>query len=559
MLRKFGWLLVLGALCPLQAWSVPERIGDFALLDNQGEFHQLSRYLHKKAVVLMSWDSSCGAMDELLTRYRDIQSRWAEREVAFLLLDSTDTPRDQLAGAPAGLPLLEDDGQMVSETLGISQAGEVVVLEPLRLSRYYQGPPQADLEQALSGMLDRSLNNTVRISLTECPIAYPVRDRHLAQVPDFATEVAPIIINRCAECHREEGVGPFAIDSHIAMRGWSPMIREVVMNKRMPPTQVDPYVGHSLNARRITTEEIQTLVHWIDAGGPPSPSGEDPLEALEVPNQEPWLLGEPDYIVEAPDAQIAATGIMDYVYNSVELPFTEEKWVRAIQYIAGDKTVLHHLVTFVTDPGEDFWGAEREQAITTRRFIESFQPGRPVAVEFEADTGVRIRPGQQLSMQMHYVTNGRTTVDRTRIGLYFHDRPPAHERLVEAVGSRFTIPPGVSEYPMHLTHSFDSDVVITGVRARMHYRGKKMKFAVDGPNGSLVELLSVPAYNYGWQPHYRLAEPVRVPAGAKIHVIGAFDNSESNPLNPDPEKEVTFGVDSWDEMFTGYFTYHRVE
>jgi len=322
---------------------------------------------------------------------------------------------------------------------------------------------------------------------------------------------------------------------------------------------VDPYVGHTVNAREMTTIELQTLIHWIDAGGPASASGEDPLAALEFPETEPWLLGEPDFIVEAPATGIAATGIMDYVYNSVELPFEEDKWVRAIQYIAGDKTVLHHLVTFVTEPGEDFWGSEREKNVVTRRFLESFQPGNPVAVEFEPDTGVLIPAGHKLSMQLHYVTNGRSSNDRTKIGLYFHDEPPAHERLVEAVGARFAIPPMDPNFAVHSEHVFDHDVVITGVRARMHYRGKKMKFAVDQPDGSLQELLSVPAYNYGWQPHYRLAEPVLVPAGARIHVIGAFDNSESNPLNPDPEKEVSFGVDSWDEMFTGYFTYHAAE
>ena len=103
----------------------------------------------------------------------------------------------------------------------------------------------------------------------------------------------------------------------------------------------------------------------------------------------------------------------------------------------------------------------------------------------------------------------------------------------------------------------DEEVVITGVRARMNYRGKKMKFAIEETNGELREIFSVPAYNYGWQPHYILGQPEVLPAGTKVHVIGAFDNSISNPTNPDPEKELTFGLNSWDEMFTGYFTYYK--
>jgi hypothetical protein len=101
--------------------------------------------------------------------------------------------------------------------------------------------------------------------------------------------------------------------------------------------------------------------------------------------------------------------------------------------------------------------------------------------------------------------------------------------------------------------------VITGVRAKMNARGKKMKFSVELPDGTIRDLLSVPAYNYGWQPHYVLAEAVEIPAGSKVHVTGAFDNSISNPFNPDPDIEVRSGLDSKDENFTGYFTYHKAD
>ncbi|MFM1895337.1 MAG: hypothetical protein RLZZ385_411 [Pseudomonadota bacterium] len=551
--------LFIALVLPLSAQAVPERVGDFALLDSTGEFHQLSRYLHRKAVVMMSYAADCQSMDDMVARLRDVQSRFEDQGVTFLLLDSLDTPRPEMAGHELGLPVLEDDGQLVSETLDITRAGEVLVLEPLRLSLFYRGSvASGELGQVLQQALNGPVADTVKTDLSGCEIAYPVRDQHAAKVPDYATEVAPIIIEKCAECHREGGAGPFAIDSHIMLMGWSPMIREVVMNRRMPPTQVDPYVSHTKNARFVTPEQMQTLVHWIDAGGPPSASGEDPLADLEFPDQSAWILGEPDFIVEVPDTTIAAVGIMDYVYQDVALPFTEDKWIKALQYVAGDPSVLHHLVTYVTAPDEDFWGPERTETSATRSFLESFAPGRPVATEYPAGTGVRIPAGHQLSMQFHYVTNGRATIDRTRIGLYFHDEPPAHERQTQVVGARFTIPPRDPNYAMHTQHVFDTDVVITGLRARMHYRGKKMKFAVENPDGSLQEILSVPAYNYGWQPHYQLSEPVLVPAGVRVHVIGAFDNSESNPLNPDPEKEVPFGVESWDEMFTGYFTYHTM-
>src|SRR5690606_14308767 len=136
------------------------------------------------------------------------------------------------------------------------------------------------------------------------------------------------------------------------------------------------------------------------------------------------------------------------------------------------------------------------------------------------------------------------------------DEPPASERMVQAVSTSFTIPPNTPTIPVHAEHEFDHDVVITGVRARMNERGKNMKFSVEFPDGRRQELLSVAAYNYAWQPHYVLDEPVEVPAGSTVHVTGAFDNSVSNPFNPDPTESVAPGLDITDEMFTGYFSYY---
>ena len=110
---------------------------------------------------------------------------------------------------------------------------------------------------------------------------------------------------------------------------------------------------------------------------------------------------------------------------------------------------------------------------------------------------------------------------------------------------------------MQAQHLFEEEVGIIGGRPRRGDRGKKMKFAVEQADGSLRDIFSVPAYNYGWQPHYLLQTPVVLPAGSRVHVIGAFDNSISNPSNPDPDKEVRFGVESWDEMFTGYISYYK--
>lgn len=549
------------ALLANPASALPDRAGDFALLDTEGEFYQLSRYRHEDAMVLMAFDSACADQSAALAQFQQTAAQFNEQGVFFALIESgaeTDIEALRAARAASGLemPMLVDDGQLVSETLKLSTAGEVVVLDPQRLNILYRGPLNEQASSVITAELAGGVEETTIVQASGCAIDYPESEVHLAELPDYGTEVAPIIVEQCASCHREGGIGPFAMDSHLMLQGWSPMIREVLLTKRMPPTQVDPNVGHFDNALYISPEEMQTLVHWIDGGAPRGSHPTDPLSEVEHVDMKSWRLGEPDYIVQAPTHEIPATGVLDYINVNVPLEFDEDKWVRAVQYIPGDEAVLHHLLTYVTPPTGTFEGGEADTSAAARRFLEGYAPGKVDPIEFPENTGVKIPAGYQLSMQFHYTTNGRATMDETKLGLYIYDEPPEHENFTRSVAGMFRIPPYARDYETQGTYTFDEAVVVTGLRAHMHFRGKDMQFFAEYPNGTTEQLLNVPNYSYAWQPTYQLTTPATLPAGTKVHVTGSFDNSEHNPANPDPSKELTFGLQSWDEMFIGYWTYH---
>lgn len=542
--------------------AAPERAGDFALLDQNGDFHQLSRYRHKDAVVVFSQSNSCAAANSSVSQLRELRTEWEDKNVAFLMINSAQDDvaaiRDTATEQNLDFPIMLDSSQLVAETLHIDKAGEVVVLDPQSLTVLYRGPVHEHIADALAADAAGTSGDTMVMEVAGCDLNVPAPATLAANVPDYATEVAPIIIENCAHCHREGGIGPFAMDSHLMLQGWSPMIREVLMTKRMPPMQVDPNVGHFDNAAYISDAELQTLVNWIDAGAPKGAFAVDPLSNLEYADVKSWQLGEPDFIVKSPVQEIPATGVMDYINVDIELPFAnEDKWVKAVQFIPGDETVLHHLLTYVTAPAEGFDGGEADQRSVARRFLEGYAPGKVEAMVFPEDTGVLIPAGHKLSMQFHFTTNGRATTDQTTLGMYFYDEPPAHENFTRSVSGNFVIPPHAVNHEVMGSYTFNEAVVVNGLRAHMHFRGKDMKFSAQYPDGTVEELLSVPNYSYAWQPTYQLTEQKHLPAGTKVLVTGAFDNSEYNTANPDPDKEVRFGLQSWEEMFIGYWTYYE--
>ena len=75
------------------------------------------------------------------------------------------------------------------------------------------------------------------------------------------------------------------------------------------------------------------------------------------------------------------------------------------------------------------------------------------------------------------------------------------------------------------------------------------------PDGKEQLLFDVPHYRFDWQERYVLAEPLKIPKGSMLKYRAVFDNSANNPLNPNPDKEVYWSEQSWDEMSLGWIEY----
>ncbi|GJM13382.1 MAG: hypothetical protein DHS20C12_17850 [Pseudohongiella sp.] len=539
------------ALVGTPAFAAPERVGDFALLDEQGEFRQLSRYQHLDAVVLLAYDNSCPQARSAADLIAEIQPQFSE-SVQFLALDINALDRATEIAWDLPFPVLADELKLVAQSLQIAQSGEVLVFNPQRLSLLYRGGAGSDLLENLQAILAGGSSDTINAAFDGCAISY---DSDSATVPDYSTEVAPIIVEHCTICHREDGAGPFPFDSYYSLAGWSPMVKEVILNKRMPPMQVDPAYEATPNAHFLSAEKKKKLMHWMQAGVPRGEGANDPLEEIPLEKTFEWQLGQPDFVIDTPQNEVPAVGILDYMYVELELPFAEDRWVRAFQFEPGEERVIHNLSAFVVAPESDFWGEERQARTSARRFLGSFIPGENPATVFPEDSGVLIPAGHKLALQFHYYSHGRVLRDITTIGLYFHDAPPSKEIVTRPVSAEFTLSANEPEQPFLASYEFTEKATLLAVRPRMNQRGKAMKFELIEPNADPQTLVSVPAYNYGWQPHYWLEKPRVLEPGSVVNVSGAFDNSLSNPFNPNFREEVQWGFDSGEEMFTGYLTY----
>lgn len=565
-MKPMRWMGVLLALLSPALASAAERIGDFALLDQHGYFHQMSWYDNQKAIALLVQVNDSSTDPNAVPAFAALEARYAEQGIEFFLLNPSglknrDAVAQQMQRLGVSLPVLMDDAQLISEALGVDRSGEVLIYNPQSFMLEFRGPLGRELDEVLSAIIaDQQLPHTT-VSMQGDPVIFTAKLQHQQSLPSYE-EVAGIIADNCASCHRDSGIAPFALDSHTMLQGWSPMVREVVMTKRMPPGQVDPHVGDFSNDMVLSDEDAQKLLHWISAGAPKN--GQiDPLQELQWPETQ-WAFGEPDYIIKIPPQEIPATGVLDYYNVMVDINIEQDRWVRASQYIPGDRTVLHHTLHSIIPPGAQRGGSLLGGDDPDRPDIAPYIPGQSPRME-PPDTGGLLKAGTRIAMQMHYTTTGKATVDASEIGLWFYPEGfIPKERMVGSCACIFTptwqnIPPFDPDYEMQQSITVAKDAHLHNLTPHMHFRGKRMRFYADYPDGNREELINIANYNYNWQLAYTFREPKFVPAGTVITAVGAFDNSTQNKSNPDPSRSVPWGLQSWDEMFFGAADWKYIE
>ena len=544
-----------------------ERVGDFSLLDQSGYFHQMSWYDDKKAIAFLAQANRDESVTNAIPEFTRLAKAFSAEKIQFFLINSMglrdrEEVQAEMDRLGTQIPVLMDDAQIIGEALGIQRSAELILFDPSNFTVIHRGSLTGETESILNSIVAGEEFTAPETLEVGQPINYAAANNHRQHPPVYEADIAPIIEENCASCHRESGIAPFAMDSYSMIRGWSPMIREVVMTKRMPPGQIDPHIGSFENDMLLADSEQQTLLHWIEAGAPRDGTT-DPLAHLFWPESE-WAFGEPDLIIDIPPQEIPATGVLDYYNVMVDVDLEEDRWVRASQYVPGDRTVLHHTLHSIIPPGATRGGSLLGGDDQDRPGIAPYIPGQAPRME-PPNTGGLLRAGTKIAMQMHYTTTGRAAVDESRIGVWFYPKDfVPQERTSGACACHFTstwvnIPPYDPDYEMTQSIVIDDDAYVYSFTPHMHFRGKRMRFYATFPDGTTEEMLNIANYNYNWQLAYTLKEPRFVPAGTKFTAVGAFDNSEQNQMNPDPSRSVPWGLQSMDEMFFGAVDWKYVD
>jgi hypothetical protein len=402
-----------------------------------------------------------------------------------------------------------------------------------------------------------SLRSQQSVSRTPSPTIHPT----------FYRDVLPILQQHCQTCHRAEGISSTPLESYEQVSRHAAEVARLTSARTMPPWFADPHVGHFANDPSLSPQEISTLRAWLQSGKIKG----NPAQAPPAKHWSGgWNIPQPDAIIKMPvSVNIPANGDVDYTYEIVPTGFTEDKWVQSSQILPSGPQFVHHAVVYIRPPdskwlrdapvGVPFTATSlhdehlsHEAHWTDSDMLLVYAPGSSPD-NFSETMAKFIPAGSDLIFQMHYTTNGKTGEDATSAGIIFAKHPPAQRVItLQLTNDSFLIPPGADDFPVEVHGTLPNDATLLSFFPHMHLRGKRFEYNIVHADRSKETLLRV-NYNFYWQLSYKLAQPLALKAGTELQAIAWFDNSPNNRYNPDPNKAVRWGDQTYDEMMVGFF------
>ena len=220
--------LIITVLALTNSAVANDRIGDFALLDDQGKFHQLSYYGDYQAVAVLVSGLSSQADKEQLSAFAELATTRSDDVVFWVLNPNPEMDREAVRAAldsqQIDLPVLMDESQLVAKSLSARTFGEVFVLNP-QTATLIQRTNMEGLKVSLNA-LNGGLIQVSSQNASDAVAGEPIQYASVGPV-SYNADIVPILERNCVSCHHDGAIAPWSMSSHAMVMGWSPMMKEV--------------------------------------------------------------------------------------------------------------------------------------------------------------------------------------------------------------------------------------------------------------------------------------------------------------------------------------------
>ena len=333
----------------------------------------------------------------------------------------------------------------------------------------------------------------------------PVTEAHKAITSpyNYNDHVYPILRERCSRCHFDGGPTPMSLMSYKDAIPWAESIREQLVGEKMPPWYPD-MMGPAVKAGHpLPTRELDVLVTWAVGGTPQGDFAKDPPPFAPPVNV--WRAGEPDVKIPMAAEHTLPAGTMEETKEFLlSTGFTEVKWVKAADLMPGRASMVRDAVVSVENgPVLAAWVPGHEATAA------------PSGAAFKVPAGAKIK--LQVHYKKHWQDEQETRSDKSIVGLYLTDAPVSGREL-QALAING---PTSGEAPEKHTFSgaLKTAARVVAIRPSFDQAYQTVDVHAVLQGGRKVPLLQLRSAQPQWYRRYWLAEPIELPAGAKVEIV----------------------------------------
>ena len=386
--------------------------------------------------------------------------------------------------------------------------------------------------------------------------------------PTWSSDVACIVYSHCSTCHNPTSIAPFSLlsyqDAYLNMQS----IKHDVSIKKMPPYLPSTSYQHYTDMRTLSTQEINTIVAWVDSGAPLG----DTSVLIPAPTfSSSVVLTHPDLTARMADYVIPNTGADLYRCFVITPPQDTAQFISKLEVIPGDRSAVHHVLVFQDtaysvvvadslDPQSGYTNFGGTGS-STSKLIGAWVPGSGLE-EMPTNMGIKLTKGSRIIMQIHYPVGSEGKLDSTRINIQYTTSSNVRNVSVAPIlNYRSSIIDGPLVIPQdsvktfHEKYTIPVDVTVLSVAPHAHLVCTKMKSFCVTPTNDTIPLIDIENWDFHWQGAHSFQKPIKIPAGSTLWGTALYDNTYNNPNGPRPITTVTAGEATADEMMLFYFWY----
>ena len=393
-----------------------------------------------------------------------------------------------------------------------------------------------------------------------------------AQAPVWSTDIAPILYNNCASCHRPSGIAPFSLLTYSDASMFGGAIKTAVQNRHMPPWPPDPSYSRFAHERRLSQQEIDKIADWVNGGQLPGDlSLAPPVPAFSNTGDLP---GTPDLVAQIPT--YTSTASSGDIYQCFVIPsgLNLPRYISAFEAVPGNRPLVHHVLVFSDTTGicGQLDAASSGPGYTTfggvgtgnAKLIGGWVPGS-TPMQYPPGFGMRLPANADIVIQIHYPAGTAGEQDSTKINFFFTPNNNVRGLVIEpALNHMNAMTNGPLVIPANQTRTFNEhyevpsflNVSLLGLAPHMHLIGRNITSFAVSPAGDTQKLIRINNWDFHWQGFYMFPKLKKIVGGTDLYATAFYDNTDNNPYNPNnPPQLITAGEGTSDEMMLIYFIY----